>query len=630
MAEAPLLTVFVIDCLVRCLPVTAPPEKPVQEIVLRCARNEYECAQIGIRVTKEVTLKAAVSPLRNEAGDQLPATRQRWNFVGTIPIEKNTQVLEKDRLVCRAPCRVPDPLLSERTRKARPGMTEVLWVTFYVPPNASPGVYTGAVTISGGDQSSRVPVTLRVWDFAVPQTRHLQVTNWVNFNAIASSHKVKLWSEEFWVVWRRYLDNLREHRQTMVWVPWRLVDVYEEEDGRLTFDYGRFDRFVQELEAHKVADRLEIQHAGHPTKGWGSPIGLSPVRVTVRTTGARKSVPVTILLKDLAAHLKEKGWLARSMIHIADEPCATNVASWRAAARAVGEAAPGLRRIDAIEATGFGEDLEVWVPKLSHFVHWQESFQQEQARGAEMWFYICCHPYGGRLPNRFHDLPLAMVRLLHWINAAYDLDGYLHWGLTFWNPDDPLGAPRANLPPGDTHVIYPGKDGPLNSVRWEVQRDSLEDFEYLWLLEDRLAAARRRLGAPAAAYSPTRRRRVRARMLVGDCADPVLDSGEIRRVRAEVAEEIVSALTDPIALVWTYPAEGSELIWGPAVVEVHGIAPPGSSVTGLSRLVVNEDGTFRGSAALSPRTSEIRIKVEHGGKVKEIVRKFRFQAPDRS
>ncbi len=629
MNEASLLTVFVIDCLVRCLPTTAPPEKPVQEIVVRCARNEYEAAQIGIRATRDVSVTVAISALRNERGETLPPGKQRWNFLGTIPIEKNTRVLDESRLACRAPCRVPDPLRADRTWKVRPGATEVLWVTFFVPPTASPGIYRGEVTVKGGGQGVRIPVTIRVWNFAVPEVRHLQMTNWVNFNAIAKSHGVKLWSEDFWPVWGRYLQNLREHRQTMVWVPWRLITAYEEDDGRLTFDYTRFDRFVTELAAHGVADRLEIQHVGHPASGWGSPIRLSEVPVTVRKTGARKNVEVTVLLRDLAAHLKQKGWLATSMIHIADEPCAANVESWREAARAVREAAPGVRRIDAIEATGFGDDLDVWVPKLSHYFHWRESFDREQARGKEVWYYICCHPYGGRFPNRFHDLPLAMVRLLHWINAACDLGGYLHWGLTFWNPDDPFGVPRANLPPGDTHVIYPGPDGPLSSVRWEVQRDSVEDFEYLWLLEDQLTAAKKQLGDPAAEYSPARRRRERARMLVGDLGDPVLDVHQIRRVRAQIAAEIEGARTEPLALVWTYPEEGSELVWGPAVVEVHGIVRPGSTVTGPSRVVIRPDGRFRGSASLSPQRPEVRVKVAQAGKVKEIVRRFRFASPGR-
>ena len=66
MMDASVLTVFVVDCLVRLLPTTAPPENPLQEIVVWCAQNEYEAVQIGIRVRKEadVAVSLSASPKR--------------------------------------------------------------------------------------------------------------------------------------------------------------------------------------------------------------------------------------------------------------------------------------------------------------------------------------------------------------------------------------------------------------------------------------------------------------------------------------------------------------------------------------------------------------------------------------
>ncbi|NCC84735.1 MAG: DUF4091 domain-containing protein, partial [Clostridia bacterium] len=42
-----------------------------------------------------------------------------------------------------------------------------------------------------------------------------------------------------------------------------------------------------------------------------------------------------------------------------------------------------------------------------------------------------------------------------------------------------------SLPAGDTHVVYPGDEGPLSSVRFESQREGIEDLELLRLLEQR-------------------------------------------------------------------------------------------------------------------------------------------------
>ena len=58
-----------------------------------------------------------------------------------------------------------------------------------------------------------------------------------------------------------------------------------------------------------------------------------------------------------------------------------------------------------------------------------------------------------------------------WGGSKYNTLGYLHWGLNQYkaNPFDqsvvkhPSPAASANnfLPAGDTHIIYPGKNGPL-------------------------------------------------------------------------------------------------------------------------------------------------------------------------
>ena len=39
------------------------------------------------------------------------------------------------------------------------------------------------------------------------------------------------------------------------------------------------------------------------------------------------------------------------------------------------------------------------------------------------------------------------------------------------------------LPAGDTHIIYPGKNGPLSSLRFESHRIGSEDYEILEILK---------------------------------------------------------------------------------------------------------------------------------------------------
>ena len=83
--------------------------------------------------------------------------------------------------------------------------------------------------------------------------------------------------------------------------------------------------------------------------------------------------------------------------------------------------------------------------------------------------------------------------MLHWINYAYDLPGYLHWGLNFWTPE----LKDVGFAPGDNWIVYPGSDGPRSSLRWEAFRDGLEDYELFQMLAARRPEEARQLMAAA-------------------------------------------------------------------------------------------------------------------------------------
>lgn len=128
--------------------------------------------------------------------------------------------------------------------------------------------------------------------------------------------------------------------------------------------------------------------------------------------------------------------------------------------------------------------MDVWVPQLNYLHNDFEHYQARQKAGEEVWFYTCVYPQG-EYANRFIELPLIKTRLLHWINYRYGVTGYLHWGYNQWTADDPFthttrphnGPPY--LPAGDPWIVYPGENGPLDSIRFEAMRDGIDDHELL-------------------------------------------------------------------------------------------------------------------------------------------------------
>jgi len=464
----------------------------------------------------------------------------------------------------------------------------------------------------------------------VPDERHLYVTNWFSDN-LSPNFKLSLASDEYFRMLQVYAENMAAHRQNVFWIPWNLVKVTREADGALSFDYAVFDRFVEIFLEAGVDGRIEIQPmAQHgPGEWYSESVLIRDIRAADRATGEAVSLGpdegMGPFLEDLERHLEARGWLDRTMIHITDEPQLMNNVSYKEVAGFVHRHAPGIKRIEAIEASDFYGALDVWVPKLSHLRNWYDRYDEARRQGNELWYYICCHPTG-RYLNRFLDYALLKVRLLHWLNYRYDLTGYLHWGFNFWK-GDPFGPPDQGLPPGDRNIVYPGpKEDPytlLDSIRWEVQRDSIEDYEYLWLLEDRYGQVIAQLGDAARDLKPAARSHEYAGRLIHDFTDYERDPAQFREVRRELAREIETVLDEPLVVWQTAPPEDIRVEPGPTAIEVRGATRPGARVTiNDEDVTVSDDGRFLFYHVFWEPTLTLRLRVETDDGVKEQVRTY--------
>ena len=65
-----------------------------------------------------------------------------------------------------------------------------------------------------------------------------------------------------------------------------------------------------------------------------------------------------------------------------------------------------------------------------------------------------------------------------WLAWKYGLDGYLRWAVNIY-PEDIWNQPLFTWPSGDMFFVYPGQEGPLDSMRWELLRQGIQDYEAL-------------------------------------------------------------------------------------------------------------------------------------------------------
>jgi hypothetical protein len=454
----------------------------------------------------------------------------------------------------------------------------------------------------------------------------LSVTVWFSTSQFRKHHQLDPSDEErFFRLLKLYAENIAEHRQNVFRVGLGDIEARRTAEGKLQFDFSRFDRLAQVFWDTGRMDLLETGFvAGFGKGGWsGSEIVLDHFPVK-EPNGRRTSIAGEDYLPQFVpafvAHLRAKGWLAKTVFHICDEPSNHNVMAWRNASDFVHRLAPELRRIDAIETPHCLGALEVWVPKLDHLATWGSTYEQAQREGNELWFYTVGIFQGGSLLNKTVDVPLIETRLMHWLNYRYNLRGYLHWGFNAWT-DDPINAPGEHR--GDGWHVYPSKDGLLDSLRWEQMRNGLEDYECLWLLEHRISEIRSSLSTRAGAFIDPRQRGVEiAFQVVPDYYRHSRDPDALYRARRQAIEETLELDQDPRVLLQTTPPEHSPVAKGCAI-DVHGWAEPGTELTANGqKIAVAEDGLF---LAMTAPTADGKIVLEARGKggKKSFVRRFR-------
>ena len=498
MASNPNFSTWAPDPLTKILPGTARPAKAPKAVNIDAVRNEYESGQIVVTATGKIEkLTAKVSAVTGPDG---PKPQIKLNFVGYVPVQRNTIDTPPEHLIA-PPGDFPDPLLDSASVSVEAGRNQPIWVTVYVPKGAAPGEYSASVEITADGVSASVPVKINVHPFTLPDARTLHVTNWYSPGNLAKAHGVEVYSEAYWKwleVWARFMAD---HRQDTIIT--QVIDLIKGNDdgkGNLTFDFSQFDRFVELFKRAGVIGTIEGGHlAGRTGGAWDAVNFDGYYPVITMPDGSRRANPaakvtskeykqfLSQFLPALVKHLQAKGWLDCYVQHLTDEPTPENAESYKKAASYIKQFAPRLRIIDASMCDQIAGAINIWVPQPPEFGQKMDFFREREKAGDEVWIYTCLSPKG-KYMNRFIDYPLLDVRLLHWVNFKYDLPGYLHWGFNYWTGDpfkdlEPNWGGDTYLPAGDSHITYPGKTGPLSSIRLEAMRDGIEDYELLRLLE---------------------------------------------------------------------------------------------------------------------------------------------------
>ena len=220
-------------------------------------------------------------------------------------------------------------------------------------------------------------------------------------------------------------------------------------------------------------------------------------------------------LSQVQDHLETNGWLGKEYIYWFDEPDEKDYPFVREGMNRIRKAASKLTRFITEHQPG-PAIMDVSEISCTIFDRVNPKVIAELIpQGREFWSYLCTGPKSPWV-SLFIDHPAVNLRIWLWMTYQYRMKGILVWRANYWtsstlfppdvlqNPwEDPMsyvvgyGVPYGQVNSwgnGDGRFLYPpnrnpGKDkakyvcGPVNSVRWEILREGIEDYEYFVLLE---------------------------------------------------------------------------------------------------------------------------------------------------
>ena len=341
-------------------------------------------------------------------------------------------------------------------------------------------------------QKFNLKLKIDVHDVIIPDLdeSNFFYTNWFNLSKMEEYHQLERWSGEWYSMLDNYAKLMAYGRQNCVKIPGELIYL---ENDEVFLDEKRMMSFIDVFLKYgfKYFESPHLLGRGK-NDDWGSPELITKLRnVGYYSEEGKKEInEVAYKIKQFTEkyNLTEK-WLQ----HIADEPTSVNAQCYIDVSNQIKNIHPNIQIMEATNTReSLGNSIDIWCPIINDFQENQEFFRSREKLGEKILVYTCLVP-GGKWLNRTLDMEKIRQVYFGWGGSKYNTMGYLHWGLNQYkaNPFEqsvikhpsPIAGPNNFLPAGDTHIIYPGKNGPLSSIRFESHRIGCEDYEILEILK---------------------------------------------------------------------------------------------------------------------------------------------------
>ena len=477
---------------------------------LSLAKNETEGAQIIINAKKDITFDAELDgDLIDKDGNRI--YRENVSIYACHYIETKVATANfptgfyPDAIVPMANyARLGD-------NKIGKGNNQGIYLEVTADPLTPAGIYRGKVILTLDGQVSEVPVMAEVFDFALSDTTH----QWSSFLIWTGFMQDMLFAGEFdnsEDMYKKYYEFLLDHRVASTYLP--------------TYDYTNTASYVKVVKEY--AAREDVPCYSLPYE----PLYKEEYFGYVIDEDAFKELMRALILESTPElDLLKKAYIYVSYI---DEPhSTTDYQRVKYVDDCIYRICDEL--LQEYDAAGYFDDKNTLRDSLINFRHVVTTSYSENtadyvntfcptwdkygdamysygaslrfAQGENQWWYSCnipLNPY----PTYHIDDNLTGTRLSGWMQKKNNIEGTLYWAVNIYKKyyngvygirnvwEDPLAFPATGSNPGgngDGFLLYPGEkygvDGPIGTIRLSAIRDGVEDYEYLYRLEELIKSA---------------------------------------------------------------------------------------------------------------------------------------------
>lgn len=394
----------------------------------------------------------------------------------------------------------PDPLLPVQEFDVEADKVQPLWFTITAKPQCPAGITLYSVKVSAGHHSVVIPLRIRVRNFSLPRPGTFAAPFGLYMNRMAPWYygPDRAMPVEEFARWSRFVA---EYRLT----PKNIGYEYVKKEYATAADGSKELVGVNMDALQKTMSNLSEKY--FPPYSYG--LYRLPSGPTIKSALKNKAPWCTP--EKVAAPVKahydawvKQGFAKEVYVYGVDEPVGEEVYNFLKETYAIiKEQVPTCK----IMQTGSCNNpkliglVDIWCPKTTLAA--DPFFQDRLKDGDMLWDYVCVSPVSP-YANFFIDEPAIDHRILFWQTKKINATGLLYWSTTWWVGLEPSAYsskdsfPRKTLDfrghelftsnwvhvNGDGLLLYPGDDAePCPSIRLEVIRDGIEDFEYLSLLE---------------------------------------------------------------------------------------------------------------------------------------------------